>query len=64
MPPVTERWTPAGVFPGLYVRPAGTGGLQVSRFFNLVLQLGVHLSSNGSIGSYLSSAAGVRLRLP
>jgi hypothetical protein len=63
-PTVTERWTSAGVFPGVYVRPAGTAGFRLSRFFDLVAQLGAHLSSNGSIASYLSSAAGVRLRLP
>jgi hypothetical protein len=60
---MSESKVPLGPVPGLYVRAAGTGGYSVSRFFDLVAQLGLHISSEGDIGSYLGATAGVRLRL-
>ena len=50
--------------PGLYARLQGTAGLRVSRRFDVVAQLGAHVSSIGQQGSYLSSGVGLRLRLP
>jgi hypothetical protein len=50
--------------PGLYARLQGTGGVRVSRRFDVVAQLGAHVSSIGQQGSYLSSGVGLRLRLP
>jgi hypothetical protein len=61
---MSESRVSTGPVPGLYLRAAGTGGLSVSRFFDLVAQLGAHVSSEGDIGSYLGATAGVRLRLP
>jgi len=55
---------PMGPVPGLFVRAAGTGGVRVSQAFDLVVQLGGHLSSNGYEGSYFGATGGVRLRLP
>src|SRR5262245_30077264 len=49
---------------GLYGRLQGTAGLAVSRSFDLVAQVGAHVSSEGQYGSYLSSGVGLRLRLP
>jgi hypothetical protein len=60
---MSESKVPLGPVPGLFVRAAGTGGYSVSRFFDLVAQLGAHISSEGDIGSYLGATAGVRLRL-
>jgi hypothetical protein len=60
---VSESRVSVGAVPGLFVRVAGTGGFSVTRFFDLVAQLGAHLSSDGDIGSYLGATAGVRLRL-
>ena len=57
------RRVSVGAVPGLYVRAAGTGGLRVSHVFDLVAQLGAHLSSDGDIGSYLGATGGVRMRL-
>jgi hypothetical protein len=59
----SEARVPTGTVPGLFVRAAGTGGLHVSQAFDLVVQLGGHLSSSGSIGSYVGATGGVRLRL-
>ncbi len=53
---------PVGPVPGLYVLATGTAGYSVSRFFDLVAKLGLHVSSEGD-GSYLGATAGVRLRL-
>jgi len=60
---LTESKVPVGPVPGLYVLASGTVGYSVSRFFDLVAQLGLHASSEGD-GSYLGATAGVRLRLP
>lgn len=48
----------------LYLRASGIAGAQVSTRFDLVAQLGAHLSSTGDAGSFLSATAGLRLRLP
>ena len=50
--------------PGLYARLQGTAGLRASRRFDVVAQLGAHVSSIGQTGSFLSSGVGLRLRLP
>jgi len=64
----TGTWTETDVsfkpVPGLYARLQGTGGLRVSRRFDVMAQVGAHLSPSGLFGSYLSSGVGLRLRLP
>jgi hypothetical protein len=60
----TQQWTSVGWVPELFVRAAGTGGVQLSRLFDLVAQLGAHLSSDGDRGSYGSAVVGMRVRLP
>jgi len=60
----TKQWWSVGWAPELFVRAAGTGGVQLSRIFDLVAQLGAHLSSDGDRGSYGSAVVGMRVRLP
>lgn len=50
--------------PGLYARFQGTAGVRVAAAFDVVAQLGLHLSSTGGYGSFVGSMVGVRLRLP
>jgi hypothetical protein len=50
--------------PELYARVAGAAGVNLTQSFDLVVQLGAHLSSAGNDGSYLSSTVGLRLRVP
>ena len=49
--------------PGLYMRAQGIAGVRLSRAFDLVAKLGVHLSSTDESGSFVSPTVGVRLRL-
>ena len=50
--------------PAIYARLQGAGGVRLSGMFDLVAQLGAHVSSDWKWGSYLSSTLGVRMRLP
>jgi hypothetical protein len=50
--------------PGLYARVQGTAGVRVAASFDVVAQVGLHLSSTGGYGSYVGSTFGLRLRLP
>ncbi|HEY7374221.1 MAG TPA: hypothetical protein VIF57_18810 [Polyangia bacterium] len=54
--------------PELYARAAGVAGVGLTQSFDLVAQLGLHLSTGQfgpyQFGSYLSSTIGLRLRLP
>jgi len=61
---VSESVVSYRAVPGLYARLQGTGGVQVSRMFELGVQLGAHLSSNWEFGSYVASTVGLRARLP
>jgi hypothetical protein len=61
---VSETKVSSGPVPAIYVRPVGTAGLHLTQAFDLVAQLGAHISSTGEIGSYLGSTIGLRLRLP
>ena len=61
---VTETKVSSGPVPALYGRATGTAGFHLSRVFDLVAQLGAHISSRGDTGSYLGSTVGLRLRLP
>jgi hypothetical protein len=49
--------------PAAYARLQGAGGVRLSGMFELVAQLGAHVSSDWKLGSYLSSMLGVRMRL-
>jgi hypothetical protein len=60
----SETTTSFEAVPGLYARVQGTSGVRLSQAFDLVAQIGAHLSSTGELGSYLSGTVGVRLRLP
>jgi hypothetical protein len=62
--PATETTVSFEPVPGLFARVGGGAGLRLARDFDLVTRLGVHLSSSGQVGSFLSSTVGVRLRLP
>jgi hypothetical protein len=61
---VAETTVSLSPTPGFYFRLGGIAGVQLSTAFDLVAQLGAHLSSTGDVGSFLSATAGVRLRLP
>ena len=50
--------------PGLYLRGQGIAGVRLSRAFDLVAKLSVHLSSSFDLGSFVSPTIGVRMRLP
>jgi hypothetical protein len=52
-----------GAAPGLYLRGQGIAGVRLSRAFDLVAKLSVHLSSTGESGSFVSPTIGLRLRL-
>ena len=60
----TDTRTSFETVPALYACAQGTGGVRLSQAFDLVAQIGAHLSSTGERGSYLSGTAGMRLRLP
>jgi len=62
--PVSEVTTSFEPIPGLYARIQGTAGVRVTGAFDVVAQLGVHLSSSFDIGSFVSPTIGVRMRLP
>lgn len=62
--PVSEVTTSFEPIPGLYARIQGTAGVRVTGAFDVVAQLGAHLSSSFEIGSFVSPTVGVRLRLP
>ena len=62
--PVSEVTTSFEPVPGLYARVQGAAGVRVTGAFDLVAQLGVHLSSTGEVGSFVSPTIGVRMRLP
>ena len=49
---------------GLYLRPEGIAGIRLSPAFDLVGKVGLHLSTTGEMGTFLSTTIGVRLRLP
>jgi hypothetical protein len=53
-----------GPIPGLFLRVAGLAGVHISSSFDIVAQLGAHVSTTGQLGSYLGSTVGLRLRLP
>ena len=43
---------------------SAVSGVRLSRAFDLVAKLSVHLSSSFDLGSYVSPTIGVRMRLP
>ena len=59
-----ESTIKGGAVPAFYLRGQGMAGVRLSRAFDLVVKLGVHLSSTGESGSFVSPTIGVRLRLP
>jgi hypothetical protein len=61
---VTETKVSTAPVPTLYGRAAGTAGLHLSQSFDLVAQVGAHISTSYQSGSFLSSTIGLRLRLP
>jgi hypothetical protein len=66
--PVEQTTVSSEPVPELYVRVAGAAGVNLTQSFDLVAQLGAHLSSGQFgpyyFGFYLSSIIGLRLRLP
>lgn len=61
---VAQTTTTMEHVPGLYARLQGTAGVRVTAAFDVVAQLGLHLSSTGGYGSFVGSTVGLRLRLP
>jgi hypothetical protein len=50
--------------PALYAFGSGALGVAVSRLFDVVAGLDLHLSSGGSIADFLAASLGLRMRLP
>jgi hypothetical protein len=59
-----QETTTVDHFAGLFARAQGTAGVRVTATFDVVAQLGLHLSSGGGYSSFVSSLFGLRLRLP
>jgi hypothetical protein len=54
----------AEVQPVLYLRTTGAAGVSVSRTFDVIAQLTVHVGTAWQLSDYLAATVGVRFRLP
>ena len=61
---LSQTTVSSGPVPEFFARGTGAVGVNLTQSFDMVVQLGAHLSSEGQLGSYLSSTIGVRMRLP
>jgi hypothetical protein len=50
--------------PSLYARITGSIGIPINSAFDVLVQLGIHLSPRGIENDFVNSTAGVRLKLP
>jgi hypothetical protein len=63
-PGTSDTRTYLAAIAGLYLRPEGIAGIRLSPVFDLLGKVGLHLSTTGEMGTFLSTTIGVRLRLP